>query len=197
MRQFRLGTTRFTNKTFKENKQWRKKHNWEGCIYGTGIPIAKTPYWRRIDRDEKIFILEMNNETNKIEGIGYIMNHIRHDFDAQIYKDKSYNRYIYRSNHRLDRAQIKNTKLLEFLEYILFNGKGHLKRGQGITLIETKWNSLYNHKRQMFLPKRMLKPLIMKELEKGKSSKFIIKKYRNIQRNLLAFFDNCFAKSKK
>ena len=31
---FYIGTTRFTTSTYAENKAWRDKHNWRGCIYG-------------------------------------------------------------------------------------------------------------------------------------------------------------------
>ena len=191
MKQFYIGTTRFTNKTFYENKRWRENHNWTGCIYGTPIPIANTPHYSKIEKDDKIFVLEMNNDTNKIEGIGYILNHIRHDFKARIYSDCNYNRYIYRSKHRLDRKQIKNASIIEFFEKVLFKGKGHLKRGQGITLIPITWNSVYNSKRGLFLPKRMFKQCVLKELKNGKSHSYIVKKYRKLQKDILSFLDNC------
>ena len=54
MRPFYIGTIRFTSETFKENKKWREKNNWKGCIYGTSVPIAE-----HIEIDEKIIIIEM------------------------------------------------------------------------------------------------------------------------------------------
>ena len=143
-------------KTFKENKEWRRKNNWNGCIYGSCIPIAQTPNYRQVEKDERIFIIEMNNDENKIMGIGCIKNNIRHDFTTRIYSDLDYNRYIYRSNFRIERNSI-NKEILDFLEEALFKGKGHLKRGQGITMINIKWNSVYSSKRKLFLPKNILK----------------------------------------
>jgi hypothetical protein len=190
MTEFRIGTTRFSNKTFKENEEWRIKNKWKGCIYGSCIPIAQTPNYRQIDKDEKIFIIEMNNDENKIMGIGCIRNSIRHDFTARIYSDKNYNRYIYRSNFRIKRNCIKK-EILDFLEEALFKGKGHLKRGQGITMINIKWNSVYSSKRKLFLPKNILKYSILKELKNGISQNNIIIKYRLLQKQILEFFDNC------
>ena len=31
---FWIGTTRFTNYTYKENQDWRERFKWKGCIYG-------------------------------------------------------------------------------------------------------------------------------------------------------------------
>ena len=39
---FYIGTTRFTNETFKENSDWRKKHKWKGCIYGLNKKMPTT-----------------------------------------------------------------------------------------------------------------------------------------------------------
>lgn len=40
---FWIGTTRFDNKTFKENVDWRTKHNWKGCIYGVDKYMSTHP----------------------------------------------------------------------------------------------------------------------------------------------------------
>ena len=59
-----LLTSRFNN-TWSENENCTLR-NIEGCIYGAPqvshkIPLASNAY-----------VIEMNNETNRIEGIGYI-----------------------------------------------------------------------------------------------------------------------------
>ena len=179
MRPFYIGTIRFTSEPFKENKKWREKNNWKGCIYGTSVPIAE-----HIEIDEKIIIIEMNNSTNQIEGIGYIMNHSRYDCAINMYKDRNYNRYIYRSNHRIDR---KDIKLLKFLEDILFKGRSNSKRWHGIRIMPTKIE-----KRKLVLPRNILKRRVLEELKNGKPRKYIIHKYRAIQRELLLFLNNCF-----
>jgi hypothetical protein len=60
-------------------------------------------------------------------------------------------------------------KILDYFEEILFKGHGHLKRGQGITMINIKWNSVYSSKRQFYLPKNILKCGILRELKKNVS----------------------------
>ena len=135
---FYIGTTRFTNKTFQENKKWRKKHNWEGCIYGLNKKISHSPY-HRIPKEALVYVIEMNNDTNKIEGIGLIRNYINYKYKAEIYKScKDCNRYIYNSKYRIDIKDIKYKKIILLLENILFYGYNHYKRGRGITILS--WN---------------------------------------------------------
>ena len=74
----------------------------------------------------------MNNETNKIEGIGKIVNYVHTDRKYKVYSDNNYNRYTYYGKVRINREMIKNKEKLEKLEERLFKGKGHIKRGQGI-----------------------------------------------------------------
>ena len=187
MNPFYIGTVRFSNETLQENKQWREENDWNGCIYGSPTPIAKSPYWRKVGMGAKIFILEMNNDENRIEGIGLIKNYIRYDLSIGIYNDSNYNRYIYRSIHRKDRKDIQNKDILKFLETLVFKGKGHLKRSHGISLIKINWN-----KKKFVFPKRMLKPSIMEELKNGNSSKEIICKYRKLYLELFNFLNVCF-----
>ena len=61
--------TRFSNETWKENIIWRNSRNFIGCIYNTPVKISENILVNNI-----IFVLEMNNEANKIEGIGLIKN---------------------------------------------------------------------------------------------------------------------------
>ena len=145
---FYIGTTRFTNETYKENREWREKHNWSGCMYGLNKRIPKS-----VPHEALIYVLEMNNDTNKIEGIGLIRNYINYKQKAYIYKkDPNYNRFIYNSNHRIDTREIKNTtylKVIEILENLIFYGAGHYKRGQGITTIN--WKKLDEKKKNLFI----------------------------------------------
>jgi hypothetical protein len=88
-----------------------------------------------------VYVIEMNNDTNKIMGIGLVRNYINLKYEVCIYKRRwkgnNYNRYIYNSAHRKDRSEI-NKKLLCALELIVFKGYGHFKRGPGITTIPWK-----------------------------------------------------------
>lgn len=131
---FYIGTTRFTDVTWQENVAWRKKHNWEGCMYGLNKKIPQC-----VPNLALVYVLEMNNDQNKIMGIGLIRNYINPRYKSCIYRsDTNYNRYIYNSRHRIDRGRIRPQKIMEALELLVFKGYGHYKRGQGITTIT--WN---------------------------------------------------------
>jgi hypothetical protein len=90
--------------------------------------------------DSLVFIVEMNNEKNNIEGIGLVRNRPYLDKYYNIYKDGNYNRFIYKSNYYIDREKLirYDEALVKLLEYILFKEKSHLKRGSGFTTITPK-----------------------------------------------------------
>lgn len=178
-----IATTRFNNKTWGENKEWREKHKWNGCIYGTPLKISP-----KIPKDQKLLVIEMNNsKPEKIMGIGLILNHHRYDFRARIYNDPYYNRYFYRSYHRKDHSEIKNKKMLRFLEEILFRGKTHFKRARGITIIPIQWRD-----KKLFLPKKLIRRLVKKDIHNGMKDIEIIKKFRIIQLQLAHFCNHLF-----
>ena len=79
----------------------------------------------------------MNNSSNSIEGIGIIKNQQeKHDKKKfKIYNDNNYNRFIYKSNLRIDKKNLKSNyekNILDILEKLLFTTKNHFKRGHGI-----------------------------------------------------------------
>ena len=126
-----LGSTRFTNETWNENEVYRRKIQHEGCIYGSSHEIIKVPY------DLTVFMIEMNNTQNQIEGIGMISNRPILKKYHRIHRDQNYNRFIYKGIYRLDRDQLYyfSPSLVESLEYILFKEKNHMKRSMGVTII--------------------------------------------------------------
>lgn len=132
---FYLVSTRFTNDTWNTNQNYREKIGHNGCIYGS--PQEMSP---KILIDSMVFVIEMNNSKNQIEGIGLIKNRSHVDKYYKIYGDGNYNRYIYKSEYRLDRQDIlrNNEKMVRILDYILFKGYTHLKRGSGFTSIPEK-----------------------------------------------------------
>ena len=148
---YELATTRFNNDTWMENVRWREKNNWSGCIYGTPKQISEI-FTPKI----YMFILEMNNDKNKIKGVGLIKNRIlinkTHDKNYtkyyKIYNERNYNRYIYKSKYRVDRKEmtLEEKKVLRILDMLVFKGKTHLKRGQGIIVVPEwiKNNSIIN-----------------------------------------------------
>ena len=133
---FLIATTRFNDKTFLENKRWRESNLPPGgCIYKVPLQIAST-----IPQGANLYILEMNNSTNQIEGIGYIIKQLKYNYTDPIYEDRNYNRYTYVGTQRVDRKDLleKNPILIQELETNLFKGKGNMKRGQSITRLPPK-----------------------------------------------------------
>lgn len=131
---FYLATTRFNNETYKENIDYRKHNNYQ-VIYGTCVRIQS-----KYSLDTIIFVIEMNNETNKIEGMGIIRNRISDD-KHKIYSNTDYNRYIYVGEYWLSREKIldsNDSELVEIFDTILFKGKSHVKRQAGISVLTKK-----------------------------------------------------------
>ena len=129
-----LAFTHFDSKTYQENRDWCIKNNYGGCIYGTPIRISSS-----IDPDTTLYVLEMNNTTNRIMGIGVIVPEKHTITRAKIYTDQNYNRFIYNSKLRIDFQKdfvpISMIKKIVVLERMLFYGSRHCKRGQGIQLL--------------------------------------------------------------
>lgn len=141
-----LSSTRFNELTWQENCAYRKKHNLPGPIYCAPMKMRET-----VMPDSLVFVIEMKNLKKKkktdsggcIEGIGLIKNrHIPTEerFKYPVYEEGNFNRYIYKGDYRIDRTilQTYNLKLVEFLDDILFNGKTHLKRGNGFMRVPDK-----------------------------------------------------------
>lgn len=141
-----IAITRFNSETWEENNTYRHTKHINGCIYGSPIKIT-----HNIPTNAEVYVIEMNNSTNEIMGIGKIYNsfnyktHREHKYN--IYKDKNYSRYVYIGNKRIDRDYFSDELKLIcwFLEWILFHGYGpldkpkrgtHLKRGMGINRLQ-------------------------------------------------------------
>ena len=124
--------TRFNNLTWNENCRWRDKNDFQGCVYNSPVHINED-----IPLMITIYVIEMNNDQNKIMGIGKIINKVYTDRSYRIYEERNYNRFTYQGKLRIDRKNIESNNLLDLekLEKRLFKGKAHLKRGQGISRI--------------------------------------------------------------
>ncbi len=132
---FHLASTRFNNITYDENKEYKKKYNIDGVIYGSNLRIKKSYSVGML-----LFVFEMNNNTNKIEGVGLIRNNLVVDKRYNIYSKMDYNRYIYKGTYHLSREQLVryNEAFVLSIENVLFKGKGHLKRQSGISILTEK-----------------------------------------------------------
>ena len=79
-----ITVTRFNNETWDENNKYRKDNNIDGCLYT--CPTKINP---NIVINKVLYVLEMNNSTNKIMGIGRIKNRIRGLHKNNIYSDRN------------------------------------------------------------------------------------------------------------
>ena len=137
---FYIACTRFNNSTYEENIHYREKYN-ESPIYGVSLKI-RTIY----SSNSLIFIAEMNNEKNRIEGIGLIRNNLIYDKRYKIYNNDEYNRYIYRGYHWISRDMMDqlDSEIGRIFDLVLFKGKTNLKNRTGITILSEKifmrWN---------------------------------------------------------
>lgn len=136
-----ITTTRFNNKTFDENKSYRedKTHSF-GCIY-TGVQ----PVSQYIRPDTDIYVLEMNNDTNRIMGIGLIRNDPIYK-KYEIYEEEKYNVFSYIGNRRIDRNEMteKEEQIMQVFDILCFKGKRHQKRLKGVKSFP--FDMLYNCK---------------------------------------------------
>jgi len=130
-------TSRFTNATWSENEQYRARNKNIGCIYCAPELIASN-----IPLDSILFVLEMNNDTNKIMGIGLVRNHAYSGLH-RVYADGNYNRYVYVGKMRLSRQDFteQEEKVFQIMDKLLFTGTRHMKRGHGLKAFPI--NTLY------------------------------------------------------
>jgi hypothetical protein len=129
-KQFRsfLLTSRFNNDTWRQNEEYRNKNRQIGCVYCSPDPVSQI-----IPNESIMFILEMNNETNYIMGIGMVRNHPiinKH----RVYDNGNYNRYVFTGNTRISRKDmtVEEEEIMQVFDILCFTGNRHMKRGQGL-----------------------------------------------------------------
>ena len=140
LRTFRIGlrnqllTSRFTTSTWNENINYRKRYPDVGCVYCSPGPITKI-----ITVDANIFMLEMNNDTNQILGVGLIQNKPTIG-KLNVYDRGNYNRYTFIGKMRIDRQDMNEEEVLvmNIFDILCFRGNKHMKRGQGLTSFPTE-----------------------------------------------------------
>lgn len=146
-----LVVSRFNNEHLEMNRCFRNKHN-IGCIYGTPLTL------NQFNLGEVVFVIEMNINTNQVEGVGLILNIVKTGPQYNMYGDYNYNRYVYCGKYRIDRTDMEDltliarhytedlenprreetVNLLEVLDNLLFKGKSHMKRGSYFSRITDK-----------------------------------------------------------
>ena len=137
-----IACTRFTDNTWLENSGYRTTRKF-GCIYGSPVPTNE-----KYSRDSQFFIIEMNNTSNQILGVGLITNTPQKDRTYIIHNmavaECNYNRYIFKGDKWMGRDNMP-TELVEIFEKILFKGKSHLKRIRGISVVTNKLFSRWEY----------------------------------------------------
>jgi len=139
---FYIASTRFNTDTYNENILYRKKSEIP-VIYGTSIRIHE-----KYDVGALMFVIEMNNDDNRIEGIGLIRNTMVYDKKHDIYNNSDYNRYLYKGDYWISRDIIleKDAEIVEICDTVLFKGKSHLKRVSGISVLTTQLFTNWDYK---------------------------------------------------
>jgi len=128
---FTIVSSRFNNQSLESYYNYRVKNGFS-CIYCCPSELScKIPY------NSPVFVIEMNNSTNKIEGIGLIKNKPETSKYYKVHIDGNNNRYIYIGKYFIEREILDdyNAPLVYALEVILFKRKTHSKRGAGLTCI--------------------------------------------------------------
>jgi len=125
----------------------------------------------KIPQDDLVFVIEMNNEMNKIIGIGLIYNSINYDKRYEVYEVRNYNRYTFIGKYRIDREILYeyNQEIVSALDYILFKEKTHMKRGSGIKVV----------------PDKLLRHPICQNIDIKKELKAVFKTHFSTEKNAL------------
>lgn len=147
-----ITTTRFTQDTWEQKQRWECKQDdpSQYVIYPTPNPVSP-----KIPINSPFFVIEMNNDYNRIEGIALVQNHMW-KMRVPVYHNANYNRYSYRTKWYKPLIDMTDDELetIQLLETLVFRGKTHVKRGTGITLFPMK---LFEpHRKRLTLFFRML-----------------------------------------
>jgi len=144
---YKLGYGHWTNETYKWNEDYKKMNNIKYPYY---VGLRKEMP-KKVEMNEKIIVIEMNNDTNKIIGFALVKNNFKDGIRRGIkmypkltsfYWSSTGNTggYIYRSKKYIDVEQFEGCEyieeVIEMMEKRLFTGCNHYKRGQGIQLID-------------------------------------------------------------
>ena len=130
-------TTRFTNQTWDANRAYVHTTPY-ACIYPSPKPVTQA-----LKEGRRLLILEMNNDQNRIMGVGLVRNRIIYD-KYPIYDQAAYNQYAYVGKHRIERHELSDEleQLMQVLDHLCFRGRRHQKRMTGIKRFPT--DMLYN-----------------------------------------------------
>lgn len=132
--QTHLLTSRFNTETIEQNEKYRNNKWSNGCLYCSPEEISQ-----KIPINSKLIVLEMNNDANKIFGVGMLTN--KPFFNKHsVYNDENYNRYTYIGKYRIKREDLteKEEAVFKALDILCFKGNEHMKRGHGLKAFPIK-----------------------------------------------------------
>lgn len=137
-----VGIKRFSNVTWDESQRYLQRSDClrDGikCIYGVPQLI------NTVTHKDTMLVIEMNNTTNHIMGVGIIENMAYYDKSYKIHANGNYNRFVFKGKFHISREELiahggdSALELIEATEQLLFKGKTNLKRGIGVTLISDR-----------------------------------------------------------
>lgn len=129
-----LMTSVFNNNTAKQNAMYRETHPNAKCMYGTPEPISK-----EVPTEAIMFVLEMNNDKNKIMGVGMVRN-IHHIHKYRVYDNPEFNRYTFVGKMRIDRKEMdeEEEEIMKAFDILCFKGNSHMKRLKGLKCFPIK-----------------------------------------------------------
>ena len=132
--EYALMTTRVSNHTLESAENWCKSQHYIKSVYSCSKAIAKYV------KQSKLLVIEMNNTTNKILGIGFIYNVLPEPYKYKINSTYFNDKYAYlcRCRISINNMNPNEIKLIQLLETFCFKGKSNLKRVRGITRFPLK-----------------------------------------------------------
>jgi len=142
---FDIYTTRFTSETYEENRDYKQNmlDGFKGSLYSTTLPFPVNA-----SLSKYFFVLDMNNTTNRLMGIGFVKNILAKDQNIRIHKRQGFNLNIYKSDFYISLDSLDSldsggrtlwkTFIAKEFERYLFYGKSNMKRGGAFTRFPLK-----------------------------------------------------------
>jgi hypothetical protein len=133
-RRYYLMTIRYNNETLKEMQNYCETGAPRGvkCIYGCPKMVSNC-----VIKDSIMMVLEMNNDENRIEGIGMVRNTVQENMSrVAMHDDGNLNRFIYMGSKHIKRSEMtkEEEEVFAAFDVICFRGYNHQKRGHGIMI---------------------------------------------------------------
>ena len=145
---FDIYTTRFTSETYEENRAYKQNmlDGFKGSLYSTTLSFPVNA-----SMSKYFFVLDMNNTTNKLMGVGFMKNLLAKDQNIRVHKRQGFNLNIYKSDFYISLDSVDSvdsvekggrslwkTFLAKEFESYLFYGKSNMKRGGAFTRFPLK-----------------------------------------------------------